>query len=509
MRISSKITAGYAILITLMAGAIAFEVFALHRIQAISLNLSQVNFRARLATLQLMRDRDLVDEYCRKYFTNGDADFVPVVEQRQKEFETTLADVRRDGRSKTEQAEVERLEDQWNAFKVEFRQEQKNLPPRGHDEFPSSLENRLTQLRQQIYVIYDATLLAIEAEFDRSNKTGNRAETVAWIVACIALAASGIVLLLITHSIAKRLRHLTEGTRRIADGQFGYRLQTSGNDEFTQLGRDFNSMTQQLGELDQMKKDFVSHVSHELKAPLASIRETHQLLLEELPGPLTARQKKLLEINLHCARRLGSMIGNLLDLSRMEAGMMEYELKNCDISALIRTSLEEHDPQAAEKNLTLEAIIPDAPLLALCDYERCLQVLGNLLSNAIKFSTEKGRIQIRAQKVTGIPPSAPSAWRRPDDKREDRFILIQVVDNGPGVPAAMREKIFEKFRQVRQTKALKGQGVGLGLAICRTIVVAHQGAIWVENNPGGGSVFAVLLPVGSENPMLHPVSAPL
>ncbi len=510
MKISEKIIAGYIILIILMAGAIAFEVLAIHRIQAISLGLSQVNFRARLAALQLMRDRDLVDEYCRKYFTNGDPDFIPVIGQRQKEFEATLADVKKNGRSKTEQTEVERLEDQWNAFKADILQERQKLPPRGNEEFPPNLENRLTELRRQIYIIYDATLLAIQAEFDHSNRTGKRAETVAWIVACLALAASGIVLLLITHSIAKRLRHLTEGTRRIAEGHFDYRLKTSGDDEFTQLARDFNWMTQQLGELDQMKRDFVSHVSHELKAPLASIRETHQLLLEELPGPLTARQKRLLEINLHCTRRLASMIGNLLDLSRMEAGMMEYELKNCDISALVRTSLDEHESQAAEKNLTLEAIIPDTPLLALCDYERCLQVLGNLLSNAIKFSAEKGRIQIRAQKTTGVPASAPSMWRRPDDKKgEDRFILIQVADNGPGVPVAMREKIFEKFRQVRQTKALKGQGVGLGLAICRTIVVAHQGALWVEDNPAGGSIFSVLLPVGSANPMRHPVSTPL
>jgi two-component system sensor histidine kinase GlrK len=135
-----------------------------------------------------------------------------------------------------------------------------------------------------------------------------------------------LVSLLIVRSISKPLANLTEGTRAIADGKFFYRLDTTRKDEFAQLAQDFNKMTLRLNELDELKKDFVSHVSHELKAPLASMQETIQIMLEEIPGPLTEKQKRLLALNLQSGTRLTSMISNLLDHSTAEAGVMVYAL---------------------------------------------------------------------------------------------------------------------------------------------------------------------------------------
>jgi signal transduction histidine kinase len=510
MKTSSKIAAGYALLIVMMTGAIAFEILAMHRIQAIGLGLTRVNFRAQINTLQLIHSLDLVDEYCRKCFTIGDSSYFPAVENRLKEFEATLEEVRASGISPGERPEIEKLSDYWRSFRAELRQDLQRLPEMGRGEFPAGLESRLKKVSGQASVVYQAVNLAIKSEYERSNKTGERAESVAWMIAALAIAASGTVLFFITRFIAGRLKHLTEGTRQIAGGQFGYRLQISSHDEFSRLADDFNSMTKQLAALDQMKKDFVSHVSHELKAPLASIRETHQLMLEELPGPLTARQRKLLEINLQCTRRLSSMIGNLLDLSRMEAGMMEYDLKLCDISGLVRTALEEFETPAGEKSLEIKADLPDFPLQATCDSERLLQVLGNLLSNAIKFSPERGRISVAARKVPRLPATVPAPFLRLEaDNPGDPFVFIQVADSGPGIAPSLRGRIFEKFRQVHQARAIKGEGVGLGLAICRTIVEAHRGAIWAEENPGGGSVFSVLIPIGSPGIKRHPLSRPL
>jgi signal transduction histidine kinase len=302
------------------------------------------------------------------------------------------------------------------------------------------------------------------------------------------------------------------GTRRITEGQFDYRLDTSRGDEFAQLARDFNIMTRRLNELDQMKKDFVSHVSHELKAPLASIRESLQLMLEELPGPLTVKQKRLIEINLMCARRLSSMLGNLLDLSSMDAGMMEYQLKSNDIAGLTLTAMEEYEPQAREKNLRLVAALPESSLPVHCDGDRIIQVIGNVIGNAIKFSPTGGLIEIRAQALPSLPRHLPESWRRTLSKSQgdSGFVTLSISDLGPGIPAELKEKIFKKFQQLRQEKALTGPGVGLGLAISRTIMMAHQGAIWVEDNPGGGSIFVLLLPAGSAGRgLIHTESAPI
>ena len=132
-------------------------------------------------------------------------------------------------------------------------------------------------------------------------------------------------------AINSPLRELTRGTRSIASGEFSHRIPVKGPSEFAELARDFNSMSEKLGELDQMKKDFVAHVSHELKAPLAAIRQTLAVTLEEVTGPINDAQRRLLQLSRNSAERLSAMVANLLDVSRLEAGTMEYEMGSQDI----------------------------------------------------------------------------------------------------------------------------------------------------------------------------------
>jgi two-component system sensor histidine kinase GlrK len=335
----------------------------------------------------------------------------------------------------------------------------------------------------------------MSAKIEVSRKAGDTAVLVLWCATIAAFAVSVLVSLLIVRSISKPLAHLTEGTRAIADGKFFYRLDTTRRDEFAQLAQDFNKMTLRLNELDKLKKDFVSHVSHELKAPLASMRETIQLMLEEIPGPLTDKQKRLLELNLQSGIRLTSMISNLLDLSKTEAGVMEYELKSHDLVPLVRSAIAELEVQAHEKQIHLNAVLPETPLPVECDSDRMVQVLLNLIGNAVKFSPRHSEVHVHVERTPQIPLGVPDRWRRliTGNRQNGYFGLVTVVDSGPGIPDTDKEKVFEKFHQVRQGKKMAGQGVGLGLSICRTIVQAHRGAIWVEDNPAGGSRFVVLV----------------
>jgi len=212
-----------------------------------------------------------------------------------------------------------------------------------------------------------------------------------------------------------------------------------------------------------------------------------------------AKMRRLLELNLHSGKRLSSMMRNLLDLSRMEAGAMDYELKKQDLVALIRIVLAEFDVRAREKDLRLEAELPPPPVIVDCDGDRIIQVIQNLLENAGKFSPHGAAIRISVRLAMDIPEHMPTAWKKEVCKPAGGggCVLVAVSDSGPGVPDAHKEKVFEKFHQVKQGKKISGQGVGLGLAICRTIVEAHHGAIWVEDNPDAGSVFFVLLPAGA------------
>src|SRR5262249_45356229 len=146
------------------------------------------------------------------------------------------------------------------------------------------------------------------------------------------------------------------------------------------------TMSQRLGELDEMKKDFVSHVSHDLKAPLASMRQVIHVLMQEIPGPLTDQQRNLLRLSYNSAERLSAMVGNLLDMSRMEAGTMEYEIRTHDVLDLIKSVAEEFEIQAADKGIRIRVECEQESVLAGCDRDRIAQVIGNLLENALKFS---------------------------------------------------------------------------------------------------------------------------
>src|SRR5215831_10125730 len=129
-------------------------------------------------------------------------------------------------------------------------------------------------------------------------------------------------------------------------------------------------MAGRLIEVDQIKKNFISHVSHELKAPLASMQETTHLMLEQIPGPLTEKQRRLLELNMQSGKRLAQMIGNILDLSRLEAGIVEYDTQTSDVADLMHSIVLELSPQAREKSLRILTDIQREPLLVDCDPNR-------------------------------------------------------------------------------------------------------------------------------------------
>lgn len=524
MKIATKIAAGYGILIGLVLAVLAYQLSSIHQTQSINRNLSAINFQAAIVSLQLLRDLEQVEEFTRKFFaTGGDPGYAAQMKEMRDAFSQGLQKVRSLRLSAKEEEEIDGLSRLWSQFLRASSRQDRVFHSRQPQQIEAALADQLallSRLRIHTQAVIRATRLAIESQVEESARAARRAVRISSIAAMAFLVVSLLVSFWVIRSISKPLAHLTEGTRAVAGAKFFYQLDASGEDELAQLARDFNTMTRRLGELDQMKKDFVSHVSHELKSPLASLRETIRLLLDEIPGPLADPQRRLLELSLQSCTRLASMIGNLLDLSRMEAGAAEYEIKKDDLAGLIRTALAEFGVQMQEKGLRLEAQLPEQPVTVECDGDRILQVIGNLLENALKFSPPGSAIRVCLRCVADLPANVPEAWRHKGSgfAHGEGFALASVSDSGPGIPADEKEKIFEKFRRLRQTqnktgegvKKIAGQGVGLGLAIGRTIVEAHRGAIWVEDNPAGGSVFYVLLRMGAlTEQTASPVSPPI
>jgi len=261
------------------------------------------------------------------------------------------------------------------------------------------------------------------------------------------------------------------------------------------LRRENRRNAERILQVDQMKKNFISHVSHELKAPLASMQETTHLLLEKIPGPLTDKQQRLLELNLQSGNRLARMIGNILDLSRLEAGTVEYDMQQSDIAELMHGVVLELSGQARDKSLRILTNIQHDPLVLECDPNRMVQLFTNLLDNAVRFSNKGGTVGVQVKAVRDLS-RIPQAARTKvgNGRRSSDFALIAISDSGPGIDDSNKDAVFVPFHQARHGKKSHGESLGMGLAISRAVVHAHGGAIWVENNPGGGAVFSILLP---------------
>jgi len=480
MKVSSKIISGFLILMLLAIVVVAYELSVIYQMQGVNKELADIDINAAATALDMDKATERLDEYSRKFLVTLEPLYDKKTVDKRDEFLVDLGYLQNAARSKSELATMEQvreaLESFWGVYN-NLKQQHLDLDT---DELPPDFTIAIDHLKAQTEFAFQAVKGSMKERVATAAARGARAEHISWIAGIFALFLGVVVGGLLVQSINDPLRRLTHGTRAIAKGQFWHRLPAGGKDEFSELARDFNSMTERLGELDQMKKDFVSHVSHDLKAPLASIRQIMHLLLQEIPGSLNKQQQDLIRLSYNSAERLAAMVGNLLDISRMEAGSMEYRMTANDIVPLIRSVTEEFDIQAREKHIRLRLDCKENSVLADCDRDRIVQVIGNLYENALKFSPAETEILARVQRLNGE-------------------ILISVSDSGPGVPDGHKQRIFQKFHQVKHGKKVAGQGVGLGLAICKTIVEAHHGQIWVEDNPNGGSVFSFALkPTASE-----------
>ncbi len=481
MKVSSKIIAGFLILMLLAVIVAAYQRSIIHQMQGINRDLSEIDLNKAWTALRTKEVAAEIWEDSRKYFATEDNSVYEhrIAEDRQ-ELLDDIAMLEKSGRSDRERAETKKLADALADYWTLFNRVKATSQNSEDGVVPADLRSAVEHLQDQTEIVYQTVKGSIKDQVARAAEAGGRAEQISWTAGVLSLLLGAIVSFLIFRSINDPLRRLTKGTHAIAKGQFWHRLPAYGRDEFSELARDFNEMTERLGELDQLKKDFVSHVSHDLKAPLASMRQVMHLLLQEIPGTLNEQQRDLLQLSYNSAERLAAMVGNLLDISRMEAGSMEYEMAPHDLVPVVKGVVNEFDVQAREKDIRFKIDCDLAAAFAQCDRDRIVQVIGNLYENALKFSPRNSDI------ITRIRAGSEE-------------IVLSVSDSGPGVPDEHKNKIFLKFHQVKHGKKMAGQGVGLGLAICKTIVEAHHGQIWVEDNPNGGSIFSfVLKPAASE-----------
>ncbi len=309
--------------------------------------------------------------------------------------------------------------------------------------------------------------------------------TVTVVVGVLALGIAVIVAAAMALRLTTPLRRLTEASRALAEGQLAERIPRSdildGPSEISELATQFNAMADQVEESvarirrdRDRSRDFLADVSHELRTPIAALLTFNELLTERTGDDPIARAEFLHNSRVQL-ERLDWLAQNLLELSKLDSGLVLLDLRPDDLRVAVESAVEQAGPAARRRNLGLGLSLPDAPLRIRHDPQRIGQVMTNLVGNAIKFTDPGGSVTV------AVTPADDGA-------------RIEVRDTGVGIEPSELPRIFDRFYRGSLANEARGSGSGLGLAIVKSIVDMHHGTVEVTSALGTGTTFVVTLP---------------
>jgi signal transduction histidine kinase len=344
---------------------------------------------------------------------------------------------------------------------------------------------------RRVYRVAQNDLFQYAVEVTLSDPYTFKASTlrdIAQLLAVIAIITLGLTVLLASY-LARRytwpIRRLTEASRRLAEGDLTSRAPDmparDSAAEMTDLYRQFNAMAAQLQASVEVfrrdrdrSRDFLADVSHELRTPLAALRTFNELLLENA-GRDPDTRAEFLEASAQQIARLDWLAQNLLELSKLDSGLVLLDLRPDDLRAAIESAVEQADAAARRKGVHLSMDLPPEPVRIRHDPQRIGQVVSNLVGNALKFTPKGGSVDV------SLRPTAEGAE-------------IEVRDTGVGIDPVELPRIFERFFRGSRASEARSSGSGLGLSIAKSIVDMHGGRIDVQSRLGVGTTFVVALP---------------
>lgn len=478
MTIFQRLTAGYLAIMFMVISFGGYVTFQLNRLSEIT-HLAAGPYSDAVQTAESLSTRlSTIVALEKKYWISKDNDFLILYLKRQHEFIKALDSMI----PLVSEDETKMMIQEAVKLSQLYLQRVETLTSQVNDSLPfKTYESERDELIRQLFKSLKQIIWAGDKARDQKIRKSELISTkvlkmtigfaTAWIL--VALAVS----FLTTRRIVHPLVVLQKKTREISAGRFVIIKDLQAPMEIRQLAEDFNAMSDRLSELDSMKEDFISHMSHALRTPLTAIREASEMLIKGTFDKDPESRRQLITIIRDECKSLILSVNRILDLSRMEAGMMDYQFAKVDLNDLIRSTIVKLSPIAQAKNIRLEFESQSDLPPVLGDNEQLKQLIENLIGNALKFTDSKGRITLK------IDPPKPGEAR----------IQVAVTDTGCGIEPEHLESIFEKFRRIEKGKNTT-RGTGLGLAIAKHIVTAHGGNIWVESQKGKGSTFYFSLP---------------
>jgi len=292
----------------------------------------------------------------------------------------------------------------------------------------------------------------------------------------VAAGGASFLALLLTLLLSRRivgpLESLTTAARRMEQGDLRQRVEARGDDELGQLARAFNAMAESVARNEMLRRQMVSDVAHELRAPLTNVRGYLEFMLDGVMEP----DRETLRSAHQEAELLSRLIDDLQELALAEAGQLRLERQPIAVDEVVETALVSLRPRLTEKGIELETHLTPGLPEVYADAERIGQVLRNLLNNAIAYTPEGGTVAVSSRQVDG-------------------WIEVSVADTGMGIAPEDLPYVFERFYRADKSRARGTGGAGLGLAIVKQLVEAHSGRVWVESGVRNGSKFSFTLPV--------------
>jgi signal transduction histidine kinase len=328
------------------------------------------------------------------------------------------------------------------------------------------------------------------------------------ILLIVGLVLACLASLVMARRMVTPIETLQAGAARIGGGDLDHPIQVRTGDELQSLAEEFNRMTEQLrasyaglekkvedrtrdlnvalAQLEEKgreveavsrhKSEFLANMSHELRTPLNAIIGFSEVLREKMFGELNEAQMEYVGDVLEAGKHLLSLINDILDLSKIEAGRMELELGDVSVPHALNSGLTMNGERANRNGITLNLTVGPKVGVIRADERKVRQVIFNLLSNAVKFTPPGGRVDVSASVADGM-------------------VEVAVADTGPGIAPEDQERIFEEFQQARGFSPGSREGTGLGLTLSRQFIELHGGRLWVESEPGTGSTFRFTLPL--------------
>ncbi|MBQ3023062.1 MAG: HAMP domain-containing protein [Clostridia bacterium] len=300
----------------------------------------------------------------------------------------------------------------------------------------------------------------------------NRIISMVLMVHILGWVIAFVVAFILTRQIVKPVKRMRDAAKSIAAGNFEQRIPVKSNDEIGELSRTFNSMTQSLSELENMRSSFISDVSHELRTPMTIISGFVEGILDGTV-PEEDREKYLSTV-LEEIKRLSRLVSELLEASRLEQGKVELKKESVDINRLLLETVFANEQRLGEKKINLDLKLDETTPIAFADKDSIKRVLINLIDNAIKFTPNGGDILLATL-------------------RKNKKVYVSIKNSGEGISSEDLRHIWERFYKTDKSRSGDKKGVGLGLHIVKTIISQHGGQIYAQSEEGKSTTFVFVL----------------